>query len=68
MLDLFDEGFANIFGAIRNWGRWSDMAAIILPDITSDDVRLQNILSIRVLGFVSYFDFKQVFLWWIWTK
>ena len=39
MLDLFDVGFANTFGAIRNWGRWSDIVA----------VRLQNILSIRVL-------------------
>ena len=49
VLDLFDEGFANIFGAIRNWGKWSDIFAVTLPDITSCDVRLHNIMSIRIL-------------------
>lgn len=49
MLNLLDEGFANTFGAIRNWGRWSDVVAVILPDITLCEVRLQNILSVRAL-------------------
>ena len=49
MLDLFDEGLTNTLEAIRNWGRWSDIVAVILPDITSCDVRLQNMLSTGVL-------------------
>ena len=49
ILELFDEGFANAFGVIRNWGRWSDKVAVILPDITLCDVILQKILSVRVL-------------------
>ena len=49
MLDLFDEGLADTFGAIRNWWRWSDIVAVILPDTTSCHVRLPNILSIKFL-------------------
>ena len=39
----------NTFGIIANWGRWSEMAAIKLPDIMSGSRTFENILSIRVL-------------------
>ena len=45
ILDLFDERFANTFGAIRNWGRCSDTVAVILPKILHGILgTLQNIL------------------------
>ena len=41
-----------ILGTIANWGRWSDMVAIKLPDIISGSITFENILSIRVLDWV----------------
>ena len=38
----------NILGTIANWGRWSDMVAVKLPDM-SGSITFENILSIRVL-------------------
>ena len=39
----------NIFGIIANWGRWSEMVAVKLPDIMSGSITFENVLSIRVL-------------------
>ena len=39
----------NIFGIIANWGRWSEMVAVKLPDIMSGSITFEKILSIRVL-------------------
>ena len=38
-----------MFGETKNWGRWSEMAAVILPQIMSLEMTLLKILSIRVL-------------------
>ena len=34
---------------IANWGRWSEIVAVKLPDIMSGSITFENILSIRVL-------------------
>ena len=39
----------NILGIIENWGRWSEIVAVKLPDIMSGSITFENILSIRVL-------------------
>ena len=39
----------NIFGIIANWGRWSEIVAVRLPDIMSGSITFENIVSIRVL-------------------
>ena len=49
MLDLLPEILPNILGIIENWGRWSEMVAIKLPDIMSGSIIFENILSVRVL-------------------
>ena len=33
---------------IGNWGRWSKIVAVKLPNITSGSITFENILSIRV--------------------
>ena len=40
--------FLKISGAMRNWGRWSDIVAVRLPDIISVEIMLEKILSIIV--------------------
>ena len=49
ILDLLPEILPNILGIIENWGRWSEMVAVKLPDIMSGSIKFENILSIRVL-------------------
>ena len=44
----FQSILPNILRIIANWGRWSEMAAVKLPDIISGSVTFENILSIRV--------------------
>ena len=39
----------NILGIIENWGRWSEIIAVKLPDIVSGSVTSEKILSIRVV-------------------
>ena len=49
MFHLLQKGFENTLGANKNWGRWSDMVAVMSPDIASHKSALQKILSMRVL-------------------
>ena len=39
----------SILETIANWGRWSDMMVVKLPDIMSGSITIENILAIRVL-------------------
>ena len=39
----------NILGIIVNWGRWSEIVAVKLPDIMSGSITFENILFRRVL-------------------
>ena len=43
----------NMLGIIENWGRFSEMVAIKLPDIMSGSVAFENVLSIRVLEWLG---------------
>ena len=36
----------NIVGIIADWGRWSEMVAVELPDIMSGSIMFKNILYI----------------------
>ena len=67
----------NIFGIIANWCRWSEMVAVKLPDIMSESIAFENILSIKVLEWlvilvgckikgINYLvarEFKNSFVW-----
>ena len=48
-LDFVEGGLAKVFGEIKNWCRWSEMVAVILPQIMSLEMTLLKILSTRVL-------------------
>ena len=49
MVNVLDAGLEEIFGAIMNWGRWSDIAAIGLPNMLFGVITFEQILSNRVL-------------------
>lgn len=34
-------------GANKNWGKWSKIVAVIFPEITSGEIILENMLSIK---------------------
>ena len=44
---------------MRNWGRWSDILAVRLPDIISVEIMLEKILSIIV------FELEVTIVGWI---
>ena len=49
----------NAFGIFVNWGRWSEMVGVKLPDIMSGSIAFENILSVRVWeGVVILVGFK----------
>ena len=59
MLALFEGGLLKTFGTIMNWGRWSEIVEVKLPEIASGEIILENILSISVLEWeVSRVDCK----------
>ena len=47
-MDFLHEAFESTLGANKNWNRWSDIVAVILPEITSWETISGNILSVRV--------------------
>lgn len=48
-LNFDEEGFQKNDGMIRKWDRKSNKVDIKFPEITSFNIRLENILLIRVL-------------------
>ena len=38
-----------MLGDMRNWGGWSEIGKVILPDIILGNISFENILPIRVL-------------------
>ena len=40
---------SNIYGIIANYGRWSEIMAVKLPNIMSGPITFEKILSIKVL-------------------
>ena len=46
-LELWIEGFDKTIGTNENWGKWSDIVAVMLPE-WKIDTKLENILSMRV--------------------
>ena len=48
IIDFWVGGFDRILGTNENWGKWSDIVAVMLPDIISGEIKLENILSMRV--------------------
>ena len=48
MFDLLYKGFENTLGANKNWGKCSDMVAVMFPDIASHESTFEKILSMRV--------------------
>ena len=46
----WSKGFGSwqTYGTNENWGKWSGIVAIMVPDIISWKIKLENILSMRV--------------------
>ena len=55
--NFIDGRLEKISGAMRNWGRWSDIVAVLLPDILIGVITFEQILPIRVLGLFLFFFF-----------
>ena len=55
MFYLLHKGFESTFAANKNWGRWSDMVAVMFSDITSHERTLEKILPMRVLEWLVSF-------------
>ena len=53
--NFIDGRLEKISGAMRNWGRWSDIVAVLLPDILIGVITFEQILPIRVLGLFLFF-------------
>ena len=51
---MLESGSANVLGEIKNCGRWSEIVAVILPEIMSFEITLLKILSIRALEWLLY--------------
>ena len=49
MFDLLHEGFESTLGANKNWDTYSDVVAVMFPDIASHERAFEEILSMRVL-------------------
>ena len=47
-LDFWLEWFDKILESKTNWGSWSDMVAVMLPDNILCEIKFENILSMRV--------------------
>ena len=47
-MDFWHELFESTLGANKNWGRWSDIVTVMLPEITSWEIILENVFSMRV--------------------
>ena len=41
--DFWPEFFESTLGANKNWGRWSDIVKVMLLEITSWEIILENI-------------------------
>ena len=44
IFDLLPEILPNILEIIANWGTWSEMVAVKLPDVMSGSIKCENIL------------------------
>ena len=47
-MDLLEGGSANVLEEMKKCGSWSEIVAIILPEIMSFEITLLKIFSIRV--------------------
>ena len=59
MLNFLLGAFEKMWDAIRNSGKWSDMADVKLPEIISSEIKLEKILSI------IYFEWELILDGWI---
>ena len=56
---MFEGGLQKTFGTIINWGRWSEIVKVKLPENASREITLENVFSISVLEWeVSQFGCK----------
>ena len=46
-----------MLGTNENWGKWSDIVAVMLPDIMLGEIKLENIMSMRV------FEWLVILVW-----
>ena len=55
-MDFWHEAFKSTLGGNKNGDRRSDIVAVILPEITSWEIILENTLSIRVFEWLVIVD------------
>ena len=49
VFDLLHKGLESTFGINKNWGRWSDMVAVMFPKTASLENTFTKILPMKVL-------------------
>ena len=56
-----DDAVEKMQGAIRNWGRWSDIVVVMLPNILFVVIRLEPIVSISfgIIYFCWLYNMRQ---------
>lgn len=56
-----DDAVEKMEGAIRNWGRWSDIVVVMLPNILFVVIRLEPIVSISfgIIYFCWLYNMRQ---------
>ena len=56
-----DDAVEKMQGAIRNWGRWSDIVVVMLPNILFVVIRLEQIVSISfgIIYFCWLYNMRQ---------
>ena len=51
-------GFDKILGTNENWGKRSDIVAVMLPGIISGGIKVENILSMRCFSYEVMWLFR----------
>ena len=49
VFDLLHKGLESTLGVNKNWGRWSDMVAVMFPNTASLESTFEKILPMKVL-------------------
>ena len=63
-MDFWHEFFESTLGANKDWSRWSDIGVVMLPEMTSWEIIVENILSMKVCIWCSLYIIFAVCIWW----
>ena len=62
MSDILLEWFDKMFATNKNWDKWSDIVAAMLPDITSCEMKMVNILSMKDFEWIVFLSRFKIYV------